>query len=214
MPRQKERKLIIHQPSVVEVIHCLASMPNYSRFLAAEMPTKAYVEFLQKLLDINFFSENTKRLTVKQIALYTYEKETKVTKWVHEIYEDILALLYDKPAPFKTTGTILTTLNMKRFDSYCSIKVYLPVVPKKWETFSFDFAKAKTGTYMYQVKNVTHEISNDAYEVTLELSGELENEYREMLLNKALFYNRIGFMDSFNKRAFEIDEILMKIYKG
>lgn len=213
MGRTKERRKFLHEPSTHEIFYCLCGMPNYSKILLEQNPTKPYSDFLRRLIDLNFYNERTEKIAIKKIATDLKTDTAKATKWIKEIYEQIFELNFDKPELFQNNG-IKVCMYMRHYDSSCSFYTTLPVLPREFETINFPFAKAKTGTERFWVKRVEHEITEDIAVVTLWLDGDTLNKYREFALDKALFQGQIHFMDIYNKQSFELDDELKKIYKN
>jgi hypothetical protein len=114
MSRTKEKKQILHEPSTQEIFKCLSEMPKWSELLLTSGADKIYKPFLQWLIEVNFFNGKNEKRTVKQIATGFKTDTAKVTKWIHEIYDDIFELNYDKPELFQTKG-INVSLHMKHY---------------------------------------------------------------------------------------------------
>ncbi len=85
-------------------------------------------------------------------------------------------------------------------------------MPREYEKVSFYFAKAKVGTDHYWVKEVKYVIEENSITVIIELIGSFLNRYREFVLDKAMYQGKIGYGDFYHKHAFELDDLLKKIY--
>jgi len=95
------------------------------------------------LIEVNFFDGRNERRTIKQIA-NSFEAETsKVTKWIHEIYDDMFELNSTKPELFQATG-IQVDLFMTHYDKSCPLYASLPVLPREFESFQFPFIQLKS----------------------------------------------------------------------
>lgn len=105
-------------------------------------------------------------------------------------------------------------LIIQNYDSSCYIYTSLPALPREFETIRFPFVKGKVGTDNFCVNKVEHEIVVDSIEVMLWLEGGFLNKYREFPLDKALFQDRIHFMDVFNLQTNEIDKELKMLYRN
>lgn len=92
--------------------------------------------------------------------------------------------------------------------------ISLPMLPGVYDTVRCPFIKAKVGIDYFWVRKIEHEIENDHVVVVVWLSGGAVNRYREFLLDKGLFEQKIHFMDMYQKLPFEIDEILRKVYRN
>ena len=212
MARQKERMVIKHQPTTIEIFVCIASMPNWAKLLINEEPTKPYIEMLKGLIERNFYSKKNERLTIKAIATDSKIDSGKATKWLTAIYEDIFKLNENKPELFYDK-TIPVTLYMRHYDDSETFRISLPALPREYEMFRFYFVKAKVGTDYFWVERVEHSIENDKYEICIWLHGGMVNKYREYLFEKAKFYESIEFMNFYKMADFEIDNELKKVYK-
>lgn len=213
MARHKERVKINHEPSTIETFLCISSMPEWVKLLIHAEPDKPYIEMLKGLAERDFYNDRNERLTIKKIATDLKIETSKVTKWLNAVYQDIFDLNENKPELFNKNG-IPVTLYLHHFDDSAAFKISLPALPREYEMFRFYFAKAKMGTDYFWVHRVEHSIEADAYEVCIWLRGGLTNKFREFLYDKAMFYNRIGFMDAMNKTEWQIDDELRSIYKG
>lgn len=90
----------------------------------------------------------------------------------------------------------------------------MPSLPRELETISFPFVKGKVGNDHFWVKKVEHVIVEDSVEVIIWLEGRLLNKYREFALDKALFQDRIHFMDYIHVLPYEIYKELKMIYRN
>ena len=89
MPRLKERRKIIHEPSTKEIFICLKNAPKFSELLLKNSPVKPYTEFLKWLCENGYNLDFEQRITIKKIASDFKGETSKVTKWIKEIYEEI-----------------------------------------------------------------------------------------------------------------------------
>lgn len=213
MGKIKERRILIHKPSTQEILHCLSIMPSYSTLLLQQYPDKPYSEFLKWLIDKNYYKGLNKKITIKRISVEFKAEAVKVTKWIKEIYEEIIELNYDKPELFQTNGNKVC-LEMKHYDSYFSFYTSLPIFPREYETLKFPFAEGMVGTRNFWVKKIEHEIIEDNALVTIFLVGEVLNKYREFALDKALFQGWIHYMDVYELSPFELEDEIKKIYRN
>ncbi|MBK8451700.1 MAG: hypothetical protein IPL42_17475 [Saprospiraceae bacterium] len=213
MFRTKERAKIIHQPSTLEIFYSLSCMPSYSKLLLDQCPDKPYSDFLVWLIEQEFYKDRAEKIAIKKISADFMTNPIKVTKWIKEIYEQIFELNSDKPELFQKKG-VKVCLYMSHHDSSCHINTSLPTLPREFETISFPFVKGKLGTDHFWVKKVQHEIVEDIVEIFIWLEGRTLNKYREFALAKALFEDKIHFMDVFHMQEYEIDKELKMIYRN
>ena len=213
MPRTKERIKILHEPSTHEIFMCLSYMPKWSEILWTHGAEKPYKPFLKWLSDFRFFPEREEKMTVKKLSSDFKADTSKVSKWLHQIYDDILDLNYEKSDLFCTANEIKVQLFMKAFDNYCDLFVSLPALPREYESFRFSFVRAKLGIDYFWVKKVEHLVEGDKTEIKVWLQDGFVNRYREFALDKAIFQGWMSSRDPYEKYDLEIDKELRDLYR-
>lgn len=213
MPRLKERRKIIHEPSTKEIFICLKNAPKFSELLLKNSPVKPYTEFLKWLCENGYNLDFEQRITIKKIASDFKGETSKVTKWIKEIYEEIFELNSEKPELFRSEG-IQVYLIMHRYDSSGYFFTSLPVLPREYESFDFPFIKAKLGTDQFWIKRIGHSLFDSEVVIDIWLEGHLLNRYREFSLEKALFQGWITFWDKYEMSEFQIDDTLKKLFRN
>ncbi len=103
MARIKERKKILHQAGTKEYLICLSSAPGWCKILI-DNSSNPYNDFLQFLLNNQFFMGTNNKVHIKDIAAKYGVESSKISKWLATIYEDINQLNFDRPELFKTDG--------------------------------------------------------------------------------------------------------------
>lgn len=209
MSRTKERRKFIHEPSTYEIFLCLSSMVKWSKILYDHGPEKEYKPFLKSLIECRYLEDSEGKTTIKKIAESFGLQTAKTTKWLHEIYNDILELNYDQEALF-TNDMAPVTLFFSYFDSSGNFTIGLDIIPRVYEEFNMYFIKGKVGTERFWVKKVEHEYNDEGVRIFLWLEGGILNRYREMAVEEALFKGWIGFMEHWDKSNSEIDDILLR----
>lgn len=209
MARRKERPKFVHQASTLEYLYCLGDMPKWSQLLLDQNNGKLYNDFLNWLLQKQFFKDERK-ISIKSMAEQSGYTSSKISKWLKEIYEDILELNELQPELFYSSGDVKIEFYMKYYDSYCSFLTSLAGVPRMYESIEFFFIKAKMGISFFWVKDVKYKIGDNETSVLIILEGGLVNIYREFTLSKALFEGYLNFREIHQKFDFEIDEQLLK----
>jgi hypothetical protein len=209
MPRTKERPKFIHEATTSEYLYCLGSMPKWSQVLFDHSNGKPYNDFLKWIIQLQYFKDDQK-VSVKKLADLSGYTSAKISKWLREISEDILALNEAQPSLFYFHGNIEVQLYFHYYDSYCSFKTSIPAIPRKYETFEFYFIKAKLGVHFFWVEEVRHIIEENKTYITISLQGGIVNIYRELALSKALFEGTVSSLDVYKKYDFEIDKLLGK----
>lgn len=209
MSRTKERPKFIHQATTLEYLFCLQNMSEWSQILSNQENGKSYNDFLKLILEQQYFKSHEKN-SIKKISELIGYPSTKISKWLREIYEDILELNEVNPSLFCSTKGVEVELHFKYFDNYCFFKTSLLVLPRIHETFEFFFIKAKLGFTSFWVKDVHHTIDDNKSYISVFLEGGILNTYREFALDKALFEGNLSFFDVYKKYDFEIDEVLLR----
>jgi hypothetical protein len=207
MPRTKERPKLIHEATTLEYLFCLENMPKWSQVLSDYNNGKPYNDFLKWIIQQRYFKDDQK-ISIKKIAELSGYASAKISKWLREIYDDLLELNEAQPSLFYFPGNIEVELYFHYYDSHCSFKTSLPVVPRKYEMFEFHFIKAKLGVHFFWVDEVRHIIEENRTYISISLQGGFVNIYRELALSKALFEGTVSSLDVYKKYAFEIDKEL------
>lgn len=211
MARYKERKKRLHKSDTKEYFLSITSVPKWCEILLANVE-KPYNEFIHFLISKNFYHDINERILIKNIAADSGFETTKISKWLPQIYEDIIEFNNNKPELFKTEG-IRHEISCSNFDNYIYFTIWLVNTPRVYENFEFNFVRSKVGTYLFYVDNVTHNIEKNEQIISITLKGGFVNKFREMLVDKGDFYGVINILDTLHLRDFEIDEKLKKYYK-
>jgi len=208
MSRTKERPKFIHQATTLEYLYCLGNMPKWSQVLFDENNGKSYNDFLKWILEKEYF-QNDEKISIKKISELNGHTSAKISKWLREIYEDLLELNETKSSLFYTPHWIEVEPYLRNYDNYCSFRTSFPALPRIYEKFDFFFIKAKLDTHSFWVKDVHHIIEGNKTSITIFLQGGILNNYRELALSKALFEGSLTFLDVYKKFDFEIDNTLL-----
>lgn len=207
---KKVEKQIVEKPSTISVFYSMTSCPRWVNLLTGN--NKPYQSFLSKLNSVNFLKERRERTTIKQMADAFHFKREQLTKWISEMYEDIFDLNYDNPELFKDEG-IKHELYFKGFRTSASFTLWLKCTPRVFEKVDFFFLKAKLESTSFWVKDLQHQFDESEHTINVWLESSIRNKYRELLIDRALFFDRLGFMDVYRKNEFEIDDKLKLFYK-
>jgi hypothetical protein len=213
MARYKVNNEIHHQPSTLQVFYCIRAIPSWVVLLVNNEPDKPYIKMLKVLIERNFYKDQESEIYIKNIAKDLKLDSNKVSKWLKDAYHDIFELNGTKPELFYGTG-VPVNLFMKYYDDHADLRITLPVIPREFESFGFYFVKAKVGTDNFWVHRIEHSYGEDGYEIFIWLRGGFMNKYRELLFDKAMFYDRIPFKDAIHNTENQNDEKLKRIYKG
>jgi hypothetical protein len=188
-------------------------MPKWSEILLTHGAEKPYKTFLKWLLEARFFPEREEKITVKKLSSGFKMDTSKVTKWLRQIYDDIIDLNFERPDLFFVDGKIKVQLYMKAFDSYCSLFVSLPALPRELESFRVPFVRGKLGIDYFWVKKIEYLIEDDKTNIIVWLQDGFVNRYREFALDKAIFQGWMSFRDRYEKYDIEIDNELRNLYR-
>lgn len=207
--KTKENEKFVYKAKTKEILNCFIEEKIWCKLLLNH--GKDYDSFLSQIIaDDYIFLDGAK--SIKDISVSFGLPANKVTKWIKDIYDDLIDLNMDHPLLFKSNG-IQHDLIFSFLDSKAYFTVWLPQSPKIGERFMFHFIKASIGTEMFWVKDVDHYMVNGDYSVTIYLEGREPNAYREWLVDRALFTGVLHFMDIYKKKAYEIDKYLLGWYK-
>ncbi len=156
--------------------------------------------------------QEDKRVSITQMGEQFGVKKEHITKWVHEMYEDIFALNDTSPELFKSEG-IRHELYFKGIGTSTSLTIWLKSTPRVYEKLNFFFLEGKLGSRSYWVKDLHHDLDEGKHLITVFLEWGLCNVYRELLVQRGLFYGHLGSMDIYNKEDYEIDKELKSYAK-
>ena len=166
------------------------------------------------LNDNRFFVDRESKMTMKQLSKeYGQADAPKITKWIHEAYNDILFFHEESPDIFNTDFGIRQKYYIKYGDNIAGLTMWLPVVPRMYEEVRIPFLRAKIGIDFFWVYNVQYEVIETRMDICIWLRGGLPNPYREMLLQRAKFEGKYGLWDEKDKYDFEIDKELLEFYR-
>ncbi len=213
MPRTKQKREIHHETDIHELLNSLESMPHWIDVLVRHS-TKSYCPFMKWLNDNRFFVDRESKMTMKQLSKeYGQADAPKITKWIHEAYNDILFFHEESPDIFNTDFGIRQKYYIKYGDNIAGLTMWLPVVPRMYEEVRIPFLRAKIGIDFFWVYNVQYEVIETRMDICIWLRGGLPNPYREMLLQRAKFEGKYGLWDEKDKYDFEIDKELLEFYR-
>jgi len=208
MSRNKERLKFNHNANTHEYLYCLGNMIHWSKILLKQNNKKPYNDFLNWIIINQYFNNIEEGISLKKIAELSGYSNTKISRWIREIYIDILELNQKYPVLFYDKSGYNVELHFKHYDDYCFINLTLPHIPRVYERLEFYFIKAAVGTNYFWVKDITYYIEENKVQVVVSLQGGHLNKYREFALDKALFNGNLNFMDLHQKFDFQIDDEL------
>ena len=214
MPRTKQKLELHNKPGIHDVFHSLAAMPKWVEILS-EHSGKDYCPFLKWLNNKCFFKDSDINITMKQLSTDSgLADSVRITKWLHEAYDDILTLQHDTPDIFKEGSGVRQHYYVRYYDDTAHLTMWLPVVPRMFENIRIPFLYAKFGLENFWVCDVYYDITEIGLEVTVWLKGGFNgNPYREMFFHRAQFEGKLSQFDKRDKYDSEIDKELFEMYK-
>ena len=213
MAKYKEPEKYIYQAKAIEYLHCLQDMTHWRKIVADQLPDKPYTEFL-KILNSNECFRNEQNFTLKMLAEKSGIQSPKVTKWLKEIYEDIITLNNYKPALFCEPNGLSIDFYFYYRGNGVYLRLSLPVLPRVNESFDFYFLKASFGIGNFWVKEVSYEIGENSNRLVVTLEAGYVNKYRELILDKATFMKVIDVIGIYRMHELDIDDKLRKMERG
>lgn len=213
MPRTKQKIEIHHEPGTHEILYCLEAMPKWVSILL-QNSDKQYRDFIKWYAEKYFKNESGGKVTIQNLAKeFGISGSSKITKWITEAYNDIFKLQTDSPDLFKEEHGVKLDFFIKNHDDSACVSLWMPVVPRVYEEMYLPFLKAKVGIEYFWVEKILYSVDGSETEITAWLNGGFVNRYREMLMHRADFENKIGLYDNHQLSNYEIDEKLMRWYK-
>lgn len=177
-----------------------------------DKPYESLLDYLMKLGEFESLDEDNYSRTKRQITHIANElncKNTHITKWLPKIYDDIFTLNNEAPELFYKENALKYVFS---FNSDCGysygLQLWMPIILNKYDTFIFNFIKAKVNQSHFWVKNVSviHEYGKLYYQI--DLKGGYLNSYRELLLEKVKFINAISWHDLIESSDYDLDDKL------
>ena len=208
MGRRKDKPSINHTATSLEYLFSLSSMTIYSEKLLDVDNGKLYNEFLKLLLEKEFFNDH-QNINISKISKLTGFSTVKISKWLKEIYNDIILLNEEKPELFCCGNEIQVDLRCSYFDEYQIFTISLNTIPNKGDSFQFPFIKAKIGNDYFYVDAIYYQLENNKMEISIQLKSGVYNSYRKFAIDKAKYEGKINIFDEVNLLDYQIDEIIL-----
>ena len=208
MGRRKDKPSINNTATSLEYLFSLGSMTIYSEKLLDVDNGKLYNEFLKLLLEKEFFNDH-QNINISKISKLTGFSTVKISKWLKEIYNDIILLNEEKPELFCCGNEIQVDLRCSYFDEYQIFTISLNTIPNKGDSFQFPFIKAKIGNDYFYVDAIYYQLENNKMEISITLKSGVYKSYRKFTFDKAKYEGKINIFDEINLLDFQIDEIIL-----
>ena len=208
MGRRKEKPKINHTATTVEYFFSLSSMTIYSEKLLKEDNGKLYNDFLKLLLANQFFNDH-QNINISKISKLTGFSTVKISKWLKEIYNDIILLNEEKPELFCCVNEIQVDLMCSYFNEYQIFTISLKTIPNEGNSFQFPFIKAKIGNDYFYIDAIYYQLESNKMEISISLKSGVYNSYRKFAVDKARYEGKINIFDDLNLLDYQIDEIIL-----
>ena len=214
MSRKKRPVPEKYIPSIRDIKVSLFSEYQWISLLSGRgKPYDHIIEGLLKIGDI-WNSEDSDyengAFTMKWMAEKLNEAPAHINKWIRAIYDDLFELNSQEPELFSAKGEILCGCWFSGYDKErsCHFNLGLPVLPHAGETLNFTFVRATLNCDYFYIKRISHNRDGGKTRITIECKvGTSYNQFREFMLDKALFMNEIGFMTEY-EAPYNLDEML------
>lgn len=152
--------------------------------------------------------------SVKDIAERLSVKAPILSTWISSIYDDILELNQIEPELFNNGGLFEYKLSFETpYGFYSDFNLWTSIEIDRRNTFVFPFMKGKLGEEYFYTNN-TYIIHSYGRIITrIGFQGGFNNEYRRLVLDKAMYFNAIdGYIPQQIYRRFYDFEKELKEY--
>lgn len=158
--------------------------------------------------------ETSDRFSVKALADAIGVTPGKVTTWLNKMYEDLMVLNDKSPELFGSNGQLYELSFKGYYEQTAYFKLWLDKPVNKGEPFQWDFMKAATGTYYFNVHHISHEFKGGKQASRIDLKAGMGNTYREMVLEKAKFHDLLSFDELYRLNDYELNRLLLTRVEG
>ncbi len=208
----KEKKAYEHIATSREYLSALTLYPSYCELLNDQ---KEYHPLVNWILSFaNRDDIDSKLPDLKVVASQADLPYSKIAKYLHNIYTDILELNWNTPLKFKNENESMYFLTFNYLGAYSYFNISLPVKPAIHEQVEFSFIYPKVGSRDFFVKSISHELVNGKQMIIVGLTYEIPNQYLKLLKEKAYLHHELDFMEYYGELDDESKEKLLKFNKG
>ncbi len=215
MPRRKAKKewVYLHKATTNEYLVALAYHPTFIKLL--NLSGKNYEKVVDwfKENEEAFKDEDYRLPSIKELSEHINLDRAKLSKYLKDIYEDILTLNEKEPKLFMNEGQILCDLTFTYLNSYAFFNIGLDVIPRIDDCLSFNFIRPKNGGWLFYVKEVRHQLDGAKHSISVSLTSEYPNKYFRLLKEKAYLHHYIDFKEFLEPMNDTEVEKLVKWYK-
>ncbi len=186
------KTIIEYQARTKEYLIALCTNTNFVKLVNDE--SKSHYKVCQWLIE----NEERSKLnyyvpTVKEVSESTQLKSAIVTKFLKDIYYDILLLNENEPEKFAETGSVICYLQFNYLGSRGFFCLGLKAIPRLGERFDFNFIIPKTGGNYFFVKSISHKVENNKQLIFISLDDQEPFLYLELLKQKEYLNNWLSY---------------------
>lgn len=215
MRKQKELKEN-YRAEINEITVCLLNEYQWLEMLFDK--DKPYNKLLKHLYPLGKLMREDKlnnEYKLSELSETLSERKPLLSKWLRQIYDDLLSINFEKPELFKTDGSHLYSLYCRdtNADIHSHLNLWLTTPLQKYDEFECFFLRGRFPISRFYVETIYHEYQFGKQETTAWLKVGFANQYRDHLFDKAVFEQEMGSSDQYQKLEFKIDEELRKLYK-
>ncbi len=171
---------------------------------------KKYQPLLTFLLNKKDLKDYTIHGAVKRLASGLNETQSKTSKWIEMIYNDLWELNYENPSLFNTNNQkeCVVSLHADLYKTSDSFTLYMNESFSIGNTFAWQFALPKLGIYHFYVESIIHIHEKGKVKSYVTLRSGSYNAYREYLLDKLSFLDYLTLSEQHNPDKDEVDKFL------
>jgi hypothetical protein len=193
------------QSEINDLTVCLLNEYQWLNLLSGKQ--RPYDQLIERLILLGEKMEKddlNEEHKLTNLASCVNEKKPVLTRWLRQLYEDLLTLNFDTPNLFRKDGCSLYHLFCRdpNVKSYANLNLWLEKPLQTYDEFQIFFLKGKISMPHFWVERIHHEY--EKLRTTAWLKVGFANKYRETLLDRAKFENQIGLKPNIIKWIFKL----------
>ena len=188
------------------ILDICSMRPHISRLLTSDKP---YVPILEYLMTFDYYDDDNFIIpTAKMIETETGIKYGKIRNLLEMIYHEITTPYYESNLELNFSK-IEVIFHLKGFRGNISFKTkQISCIPKVGDDISIPFFNEITGTTIFHISQVYHEIIGDLQQVNLFLAVGTFNSYLKIRKDLAFETGELNYFDTIDKTNYEIRDML------
>jgi hypothetical protein len=205
-----------YNAEINEITVCLLNEYQWLEILFdSENPYKKLLHHLHALGELMKDDKLNNEHKLSKLSETLNERKTILSKWLRQIYEDLLSINFEKPELFKIDGCHLYRLYCRdaNADINAHLNLWLTIPLQRYDEFECFFLRGKFPISRFYVETIYHEHIFGKQETTAWLKVGFPNQYRDHLFDRAVFEQEMSSVEQYQKLGFKIDEELRKLYK-